>query len=368
MIVDRWQRLDQALRSSALDALALNPGPSLYYLTGLSFHLMERPVIGLFTPEQPPCLVLPELEREKVASAGLGLQLETYGEADAARLEAAQRALRSRAVRCVRIGIEPLRLRVMELRLLQEVAPEADFVPADEVISALRLLKDENEIDAMRQAVRVAETALEATLPEIRSGMTERQVAAALTVHLLQAGSETELPFPPIVASGPNSALPHAVPTDRKLGPGDLLLIDWGATVHGYVSDLTRTFCLAPVSAEWRRLHEIVEHANAAGREAARPGATCGDVDRAARRVIEAAGYANAFLHRTGHGIGLEAHEPPFIRSDNSQPLAPGMTFTIEPGIYFPGRGGIRIEDNMLITSLASECLTTLPRTLREIG
>lgn len=368
MFADRWQRLDQALCSSALWALVLNPGPSLYYLTGLSFHLMERPVIGLFTPDQPPCLILPELEREKAASAGLGLQLETYGEDEDTRLEALQRALRSRAARCVRIGIEPLRLRVMELRLLQEAAPQAEFVPADEVIGALRLVKDVGEVDAVRQAVRVAEAALEATLPLVRLGMTERELASELTIQLLHAGSEPELPFPPIVASGPNSALPHAVPSDRTLQPGDLLLIDWGAAARGYVSDLTRMFCLAPVPAEWRRLHDIVEQANAAGREVARPGATCADVDRAARSVIEAAGHGEAFLHRTGHGIGLEAHEPPFIRGDNLQPLAPGMTFTIEPGIYLPDKGGLRIEDNVLITSLGSECLTTLPRSLREIG
>ncbi len=368
MIAHRWQRLDQALRSSGLNALALNPGPTLYYLTGLSFHLMERPVIGLFTPAQSPCLVLPELERDKAQAGGLGLRLAAYGEDEPARAQALQRALHSLSLTHARIGIEPLRMRVMELRLLQQAAPEAEFIPADDVIGALRLIKDASEMDAMRQAVRVAEAALEATLPEIRPGMTERQVAASLTIHLLQAGSETELPFSPIVASGPNSALPHAVPTDRRLEPGDLLLIDWGATVRGYVSDLTRTFCLAPICAEWRRLHEIVEQANGAGREAARPGAVCGDVDRAARVVIESAGHGDAFLHRTGHGIGLEAHEPPFVRADSAERLASGMTFTIEPGIYFPGKGGIRIEDNILITPLGSECLTTLPRTLREIG
>lgn len=367
MVADRWQRLGQALRSAGLDALALNPGPSLYYLTGLSFHLMERPVVGLFTPEQIPCLVLPELEREKAASVGLDLHLETYGEEEPARLHALQRALASRAIRDARVGVEPLRLRVMELRLLQQAAPGAEFIPADDVINGLRLTKDTSEIDAIRQAARVAEAALEATLPHVRSGMTERELASELTIQLLRAGSEPDLPFPPIVASGPNAALPHAVPSDRRLEPGDLILLDWGATVHGYISDLTRTFCLGPAPAEWHRLQEIVERANAAGRAAARPGATCGSVDRAARAVIEAAGYGEAFIHRTGHGIGLEAHEPPYIRADNPMPLRPGMTFTVEPGIYFPGKGGIRIEDNVLITSEGSECLTSLPRALQEI-
>ncbi len=367
MITDRWQRLGQSLRSAGLDALALNPGPSLYYLTGLAFHLMERPVIGLFTPTQPPCLILPELEREKAASAGLGLRLETYSEEEAGRLDALRRALRSLSIEQARVGIEPLRLRVMELHLLQEAAPRAEFVPADAAVGTLRLTKDGSEIEAIRQAVRVAEAALEALLPQIRPGMTERQIASELTVQLLRAGSETELPFPPIVASGLNSALPHAVPSDRRLEPGDLIVIDWGAAVRGYISDLTRTFCLGPAPDEWRRLHEVVAQANAAGRAAARPGATCGDIDGAARTVIQAAGLGEAFIHRTGHGIGLEAHEPPYLHADNPAPLAPGMTFTVEPGIYLPGRGGIRIEDDVLVTPQGSECLSSLPRTLREI-
>ncbi|MEW6568609.1 MAG: Xaa-Pro peptidase family protein [Chloroflexota bacterium] len=368
MIAERWRRLSQALQSHGLQALALTPGPSLYYLTGLSFHLMERPVIGLFPPSGRACLVLPELEREKAEASGLDLRLESYGEEEPARAEALSRALSALSLSDGRIGIEPLRMRVMELRLLERVAPSAQFVPAEAVIASLRLAKEAAEVEAMRQAVRAAESALEAALPLVRAGMSERELASELTLQMLRAGSEPELPFPPIVASGPNSALPHAVASDRRLQPGDLVLLDWGASVRGYISDLTRTFSLGPPSDEWLRLHSVVAQANAAGREAVRPGATCADVDRAARAVIASAGYGEAFLHRTGHGIGLEAHEPPYIRGDNPEPLARGMTFTIEPGIYFPGRGGIRIEDNVLVTPEGSDCLTTLPRQLRQIA
>jgi Xaa-Pro dipeptidase len=198
--------------------------------------------------------------------------------------------------------------------------------------------------------------------------MTERAIATALTLELYRAGSDPEMPFAPIVASGPHSSMPHAIPTDRKLQAGDLLLFDWGAASDGYFSDLTRTFAAGDVEPELVKVHAVVAQANAAGRAAARPGVTCAAVDAAARAVIEAAGYGPSFLHRTGHGLGLEAHEPPDIRGDNSALLEPGMTFTVEPGIYLPGRGGVRIEDNLLITDSGCETLSDGPRELRRIG
>jgi Xaa-Pro dipeptidase len=187
-------------------------------------------------------------------------------------------------------------------------------------------------------------------------------------MQLLRAGSDPELPFSPIVASGPNSALPHAVPGDRELSAGDLLILDWGATSRGYISDLTRTLAMGEIEAELARIHEIVQQSNAAGRWAVMPEGTCGGVDQAARAVIAASGYGEFFIHRTGHGIGLEAHEPPYIRGDSAERLAPGMVFTVEPGIYLPGRGGVRVEDNVLVTAEGGESLTTFPRDLRVVG
>jgi Xaa-Pro dipeptidase len=198
--------------------------------------------------------------------------------------------------------------------------------------------------------------------------MTEHEAASELTVQLLRAGSDSELPFPPIVASGPNSALPHAVPSERKLQRGDLVVIDWGAAVDGYISDLTRTLAIGPADPELVKVHGIVLDANRAGCAAVRPGVPAAEVDRAARAVIDAAGYGEFFTHRTGHGIGMEAHEPPYIRGDNQEPLIPGMTFTVEPGIYLPGRGGVRIEDNVVVTADGSECLSVLQRDLRGVA
>ncbi len=216
----------------------------------------------------------------------------------------------------------------------------------------------------MRQAVWVAEQALEAAVKMIQAGMTERDLASELTLELLRAGSDPELPFAPIVASGPHSALPHATPTDRKLESGDLLVIDWGASVQGYFSDLSRTLALGAIDPELETIYRAVRDANHAARQAVKPGATCGQIDAAARETIQAAGYADRFIHRTGHGLGLEAHEPPYIRQDNPDVLEPGMTFTIEPGIYLTGRGGVRIEDDIVVGETAGESLSTIGREL----
>jgi Xaa-Pro dipeptidase len=199
-------------------------------------------------------------------------------------------------------------------------------------------------------------------------GMTERELASELTLQLLRAGSQPEMPFSPIVASGPNSALPHATPTERALKPGDLLILDWGATADGYISDITRTFAVGEIDAELAKIHSIVQQSNASGRDAIRPDITAQDIDRVSRAVIEAAGYGQYFIHRTGHGIGLEAHEPPYLRESNTLPLAPGMTVTIEPGIYLPDRGGIRVEDDLLVTDTGGESLSTYNREIEVIG
>jgi Xaa-Pro dipeptidase len=364
---DRLTRLVESMQAEKFGAIALNPSPNLYYLTGLSFHLLERPIVGLFTPDQKPLLILPELERPKAEACDLDLELISYAESEASRNQAFSDAAARLDLNTRCIGADVLGLRMLELRLLETAAPGASFVSGDSVLLQLRMIKNEAEVEAMRRAVAVAQTALEATLPFIRPGVSERELAAELVLQLLRAGSEPELPFSPIVASGPNSALPHATPGNRRIEAGDLLLLDWGATVEGYVSDLTRNFAIGEVEAELAQIHQIVERANAAGREAIRPGVTCAEIDQACRAVIEAAGYGEHFIHRTGHGIGLDAHETPYISIGNNQVLTPGMTFTIEPGIYLLGRGGVRVEDDVLVTADGGQSLSTYPRGLENI-
>ncbi len=259
-------------------------------------------------------------------------------------------------------------MRLLEFRHVRAGAPEADYPDASDTLAALRLHKDEQEIGYMRQAVRIAQDALKATIPSIRIGATERQIAAELNVQLLHFGSDSETPFAPIVSSGPNSANPHATPSDRKLQEGDLLVVDWGANVNGYASDLTRTFAIGNVDPEFKKIASLVLAANEAGRAAGRPGVACGDVDKAARQVIERGGYGQYFTHRLGHGLGMEDHEEPYMYAESRRLLEPGMAYTVEPGIYLPGRGGVRIEDNVVVTRDGVEVLSDMERELHRIG
>jgi Xaa-Pro dipeptidase len=217
----------------------------------------------------------------------------------------------------------------------------------------------------MRRAIRIAEDALHRVLAEgaIRAGRTEREIAADLYIALLREGSQG-IGFGPIVLAGPDSALPHATPSDRPLVAGDLVVLDWGAVQDGYQSDLTRTFVLGPPAPEIERMLDAVLAANQAGRMAGRPGIAAQEIDRAARRAIIQAGYGDFFIHRTGHGLGLETHEPPYLVEGNTELLEAGMTVTVEPGVYLPGIGGIRVEDDVVITELGSATLSTLSREL----
>lgn len=368
MQTERFERLFQATKEAGLDGVALNPGPTLTYLTGLGFHLMERPTVLLAAPGRTPALVMPELEAIKASGARVNLETFTYGDNPAAWPQAFERAAQALQLDGKKIGVEPARMRVLELRYLEGAMPRAAFVSAEPALNALRIQKDSVEIASMRQAVRIAQEALRATLPVIKPGVSERQIAAELQINLLRCGSDPELPFPPIVSGGPHSADPHAAPSDRPLQAGDLLVIDWGASYQGYISDLTRTFGIVSVEPEFRRIHELVRLANEAGRAAGRPGIAAGEVDRAAREVIDDGGYGKYFFHRVGHGIGMEAHEQPYMFAENDLLLAPGMAYTVEPGIYLPGRGGVRIEDNVVVTENGSESLSDFPRELMILG
>ena len=365
---DRIKKIQISLENSELDALVLNPGPSLVYMTGLHFHLTERPITLIFAKHRLPVIILPELELQKLVGLPFELVSYPYGEQPDEWNQVFSKAIGDIKFNRKKIGIETISLRMLEYGFLQAASPDAKFVDAGETITSMRLCKDDEEIRSMRRAVDSAQTALKETIPLIKIGMSEKEIASELTLQLLRNGSDPELAFSPIVSSGLNSANPHASPSARKLRSGDLLVIDWGAIVEGYISDLTRTFAVGDIEPEYRKIHEIVQEANAAGRAAGKPGEPCAIVDQAARSIIDKSGYGEYFTHRTGHGIGMEGHEEPYMRADNMQIMKPGMTYTVEPGIYLPGRNGVRIEDDMLITSSGSVSLSDMPREIMVIG
>ena len=367
-MITRLERLRSAMLDHNLEFIALTPGPSLYYLTGLSFHLMERPVLLFIPTAETPILVAPELEISKAERSRIPLVRVAYGERESDRLEAFARLSDLLGEGVDRVGVEPTRMRYLEMSLLKGAFPQAQVIPAGESVENLRLMKEPAELEASQKAVRIAEEALSAVLPLVHAGMTELELSNELVIQLLRHGSESEIPFAPIVASGPNSALPHATPSKRSFQSGDLLIIDWGASYKGYLSDLTRTFAIGELNHELQHIHQVVLEASRAARAAVHPGQTCAAIDRAARAVIQEAGFGEQFIHRTGHGLGLEAHEAPYIRADNPQQLIQDMLFTIEPGVYLPEIGGVRIEDDVCVTAAGGRSLSSFSRELQILG
>lgn len=362
----RLHQIHEIAVAAGLDAIALVPGANLHHLTGIDFHLMERPLVVFFVPGRDPVAVVPALEEARLAACGIPMTLFPWSDSEGfgAAFAAAAGALK---LRNKRVGVEELRMRVLEANLLGEYLLGATLVPAGQALAALRLYKDAEAVRALRDAIAISEAALEKLLGLARPGMTEREVAGLLTVAQLERGGGKH-PFEPIALAGPNSALPHGEPGARRLALGEPLLLDFGTTVRGYASDITRTFSVGEPSPRLAEVYEVVQAANEAGRAAAKPGVPAQEVDRATRQVIEEAGFGPYFTHRTGHGLGMEAHEGPNIVEGNAQVLEPGMVFTVEPGVYLPGEVGVRIEDDMLITADGAESLTTFSRGLRIIG
>jgi Xaa-Pro aminopeptidase len=237
----------------------------------------------------------------------------------------------------------------------------------DGLVEQIRIVKDHMEVAALREAARRLTPVADAAFSLVRPGVSERAIAARIESALREQGFERPA-FDTIVASGPNGALPHYRAGDRTLVNGDLVVLDFGGVLDGYCSDLTRTVAVAPVSADAQRICAAVREAQQAAIDAVKPGVATTDVDRAARRVLEAHGLGEAFGHGTGHGLGLDVHEEPRVtrpRADVAPvPLEPGMVFTIEPGAYLPGWGGVRIEDDVLVTARGCEVLTSVPYAL----
>ncbi len=364
---NRMDSLRQTIDRFGLDGVVVNPGASLRWLTGLNFHLMERPVVLYLGKESKPQIILPELELAKLDGLRSELEVCTFGDNPATWQDLFARALGFGVGQNLLIGVEPTGLRFLELDLLRKAMPEAEFVDGSAIFADLRMIKDDQELAKMRKAAQIAEAALLDTLKTVRVGQTEKEIAAELLVQLYRHGSDQELPFAPIVSSGPNSANPHASPSDRRLEAGDVLLFDWGAGFESYYSDITRCFFVDFVNDRMVNIATTVLHANHYAISGGQAGMQAGDIDTIARKEIEESGFVTYFTHRTGHGLGMEAHEAPYIFSGNLLILKKGMVFTVEPGIYVPGLGGVRIEDDVFVDSDGLTCLTSLPREVMTI-
>ena len=362
MTIDYSARLEGLLQRSGADVIAFAPGENMVYFTGLHFHLSERPILGLYR-QQGLSFIIPELEVAKL-EARPDLEARRFMWSDQGGYEEAFReAASALALADSDCGLDGQTLRFFEWRALERAGlPSARARDIGDLFLNMRAIKAPGEIASMRRAIEISEAALQATMDWARPGMTERQIADRLSADMLECGAQGHAFL--LVLSGEKSGLPHGNTGDRVWGEDEFLLIDFGAIFNEYPADITRTFCRGQPTAQMRAMHAAVYEANKAAREFARPGISCQELDKVARDVIDAAGFGQFFVHRLGHGLGLSVHELPNIVDGAEEILQPGMVFTIEPGVYIPGVGGVRIEDNVVVTAEGVEVLTSYSREL----
>jgi Xaa-Pro aminopeptidase len=357
--VTRIERAAAAAADAGLAGLLAAPGPDLLYLTGYSpTAVTERLTLLVVAAGRDPVLVLPGFERGDAAGAGVELLEWSDGEDPyalaAGLLEPGGRYAMSDACWALHV------------LALQEALAGGSFASMTAALPLLRAIKDADELARMAAAGAAADAAFADILSVPFAGRREVDVADDLARLLLEHG-HSSVEFT-LVGSGPNGADPHHGAGARVIAEGDAVVLDFGGVLDGYGSDTTRTVHVGAPSAEHLRVHEVVRAAQQAGFEAVRPGAACQDVDRAARAVIAEAGYGSLFTHRTGHGIGVTVHEPPYIVEGETQPLQPGMCFSIEPGIYVPGEFGVRIEDIVAVTDDGARRLNNSPQEPQVVG
>lgn len=351
----RIKRVKELLGERGLDAMLLSVGSDLPYFTGYEAMVSERMTMLTVTPDSEPVLFIPALEAPRVEADWL--EVVPWGELEDPITLVANRCSGAR-----RLAVGD-HTRSAFLVALQERLPGSHWSTASEVTSQLRMIKEPAEIDALRAAASAVDRVLARIPGEVRfAGRSELDVSRDLAEMTVEEGHETAA-FS-IVASGENGASPHHEPRRRVISKGDLVVCDFGGRFDGYHSDVTRTFVAGEPAPDQVRVHGLVRAANQAGRAKVRPGVECQDVDRAARQVIDEAGYGERFIHRTGHGIGLDVHEHPYIVEGNRLALRPGMAFSVEPGIYLPGELGVRIEDIVVCGEAGGDDLNKATRDL----
>jgi Xaa-Pro aminopeptidase len=362
---ERLERAQEAMRTRGIDGLLVGPSADLRYLVGYNALPLERLTMLVAPADGAPTLVVPELEEARAVECGADryASLAIWSEAEDP-IALVRRLLEDAGADRGTLALQD-RLWTSFTLSLQAALPDARWVAGREVMRRLRLRKSADEIQALHE-VGAAIDAVHARVPDLlRPGRTEAEVGRDIAELILEDHDEVNFV---IVASGPNGSSPHHETGDRRLQTGDAVVVDIGGTRAGYCSDVTRDYAIGHVPAGYAELHAVLERAQEAAVQAVRPGVTAESIDAAARELIADAGYGERFIHRTGHGIGIEEHEEPWIAPGNEEPVAAGMAFSIEPGIYLPGRFGARIEDIVIVTDEGAERVNHQPREVIVCG
>lgn len=359
----RINQLYSYMDQHALDAVLVNMPKHVYYLTGFASDPHER-FLGLIIPRHSePFLLVPALDLEAAQAASEVKLIYTHTDTDnpydvlKKHLPAGIQTL----------GLEKGYLTVSRFEALSAAIGATRYADIDEPLREMRVIKSAEEIVRMKQAVRIIEDVLRAGIAQVKPGVTEIELVAELEYQMKKLGASGPS-FSTMVLAGEKSALPHGVPGTRQIRSGELLLFDLGVYADGYASDITRTFAVGDISEEQAKIYDTVLQANLRAIAATRPGAMLASLDQTAREHIAGAGYGEYFMHRLGHGLGMDVHEYPSVHGQNQELLRSGMVFTIEPGIYVPNVGGVRIEDDVLVTDSGVEVLTSFPKELTVIG
>jgi Xaa-Pro aminopeptidase len=362
MVEQRLEKARQLMAADGVSLLVIGPSADFRYFTGFHPHPSERLTALVIPRDGHPTIVVPRLEAPLLTAVPALFDLSIWTETENPIARIVELATAA-SVHTVAVNDE---LRAGFLLQLQEMAPALTYRRGMRIFSRLRQVKDVVELTLLREASRRTDDAWEEFCATTTlTGKSEMEVAARLR-ELMAAHGMPEVAFC-IVASGPNGASPHHEAGDRVIQPGDSVVIDFGGPHQGYFSDITRTVVAGDPDPDFVTIYEIVRDAQQIAFEAIRPGTPCQEVDRAARRVIDERGYGEYFIHRTGHGIGLSEHEAPYLVAGNGDPLEPGMVVSDEPGIYIPGRWGIRIEDTVAVTATGAERLNYVSRELRSL-
>ncbi len=361
----RLETFQQWLKDENIEAAFINSTENVFYLTNFHTDPHER-LMGLFIfPEAKPFVVVPGMEARQVKDAGWAGEVIGYSDHEDP-WDFIKQAISKRGLHGNRAAIEKDVLTYGRSEAFLSMFNKPEVVNLEDKLNDMRVVKDEKEIEIMRRAAEMADFGVEVGAAALKEGITEMEVLAKIEYELKKKGIR-EMSFSTMVLFGEKAGDPHGNPGDRKLKAGDFVLFDLGVVLEGYTSDITRTFAYKSVSDKQREIYETVLKAELASLEASKPGSRIGDLDQIARDIITEAGYGDHFPHRIGHGLGINVHEFPSMSHLNDGILKKGMTYTIEPGIYVPEIGGVRIEDDVLITEDAHETLTKFPKELQII-
>ncbi|MFD2761841.1 M24 family metallopeptidase [Lentibacillus juripiscarius] len=364
-MTDRLDTLLSKLKENDLDSMLVTSTANFYYLSNYYTDPHERVIAVYISQLHDPLLILPAMEKEDAKNAGWKYEMIAYSDHENP-WQLLKQFLKGNDRMPKSVAVERNHLTLERFEQVKTVFPDAVISDAQEILANLRVVKSKQEYTLLKEAAKLADFGVETGVKAIKEGVSELEIIATIEYELKKQGIQ-QMSFSTMALSGTKTSSPHGTPSMKKIEKGDMVLFDLGVVYEGYCSDTTRTVAYKSITPEQKTIYNTVLEAETKAVEASKKSTAVGDIDKAARSHIEKAGYGDYFTHRIGHGLGIETHEFPSMHGQNKLPLTPGMCYTIEPGIYVPGKGGVRIEDMVFMTDNGAETLTKFPKDLQIV-